>query len=66
MSLFGVSIEHAGQLLVTAGGDPQRLRSESAFAALCAANPIPASSGKTPVHSGDREPSISRVRTRRS
>ncbi|MFI6166458.1 transposase [Nocardia sp. NPDC051052] len=39
MALFGVSTEHAGQL-----------RSESAFAALCAANPIPASSGKTHRH----------------
>lgn len=50
MALFGVSTEHAGQLLVTAGGNPQRLGSESAFAALCAANPIPASSGKTHRH----------------
>jgi transposase len=37
MSLLGVSAEHAGQLLATAGGNPQRLRSEAAFAALCAA-----------------------------
>ncbi|MBB5917264.1 transposase [Nocardia transvalensis] len=50
MALFGVSTDHAGQLLVTAGGNPERLHSESAFAALCAANPIPASSGKTPRH----------------
>jgi hypothetical protein len=45
-------------LLVTAGGNPDRLRSEAAFAALCAANPIPASSGKTTRHrlnpAGDR------------
>jgi len=45
--------------LVTAGGNPHRLRSEAAFAALCAANPIPASSGKTIRHrlnpAGDRD-----------
>jgi transposase len=57
-SLIGISTEHAGQLLVTAGGNPNRLASDSAFAALCAANPIPASSGKTTRHrlnpAGDR------------
>jgi hypothetical protein len=46
MGLLGVSVEHAGQLMVTAGQNPERLRSESAFAALCVASPIPASSGK--------------------
>ena len=50
MALFAVSTQHAAQLLVTAGGNPHRLRSEAAFAALCAANPIPASSGKTTRH----------------
>jgi transposase len=47
MALLGVSTEHAGQLLVTAGQNPTRLHSESSFAALCGASPIPASSGKT-------------------
>jgi transposase len=47
MALLGVSTEHAGQLLVTAGQNPTRLRSEATFAALCGASPIPASSGKT-------------------
>jgi transposase len=47
MTLLGVSTEHAGQLLVTAGQNPTRLRSEATFAALCGASPIPASSGKT-------------------
>ncbi|KZM73426.1 hypothetical protein AWN90_32835 [Nocardia terpenica] len=73
MALFGVSTDRAGQLLVTAGGNPDRLRSESAFAALCAANPIPASSGKTRRHRlnpfGDRDanaalPMIAVVRMR--
>jgi transposase len=34
-------------LLVTAGDNPERLRSEGAFARLCGVAPIPASSGKT-------------------
>jgi transposase len=48
----------AAQLLVTAGGNPERLKSEASFAALCGVNPIPASSGKTDRHrlnrGGDR------------
>jgi transposase len=47
VSLFGVGIETAGQLLVTAGDNPERLRSEAAFAALCGAAPVPACSGRT-------------------
>jgi len=35
---------------VAAGDNPDRLRSEAAFAALCGSNPIPASSGKTNRH----------------
>lgn len=46
-------------LLITAGDNPNRLRSEAAFAALCGAAPIPASSGKTTRHrlnrGGDRQ-----------
>ncbi len=37
----------AALLLVAAGDHPERLRSEAAWAHLCAAAPIPASSGKT-------------------
>jgi len=59
LSLLGVGPDHAAQLLITAGGNPERLRSEAAFAALCAASPIPASSGKTNRHrlnpAGDRD-----------
>ena len=59
LQLPGVGIINAAQLLVTAGGNPDRLRDESSFAALCAACPIPASSGKTSRHrlnpGGDRE-----------
>lgn len=57
-ALLGVKTGHAGQLLVTAGQNVDRLRNEAAFAHLCAADPIPASSGKTKRHrlnpGGDR------------
>jgi transposase len=49
----------AGQLLVTAGQNIDRLRSDGAFAALCGASPILASSGRTNRHrlnyGGDRD-----------
>jgi transposase len=48
--LFGVGPEIAGALLVAAGDNPLRLRSEAAFSMLCGASPIPASSGKTVRH----------------
>ena len=48
----------ATQLLRTAGDNPERLRSEASFAALCGVSPVPASSGKTTGHrlnrGGDR------------
>jgi transposase len=47
---FGVGPEIAGALLVAAGDNPGRLRSEAAFSMLCGASPIPASSGKTVRH----------------
>ena len=58
-ALLGISTGHAGQLLVSAGQNIERLRGESSFAALCGAGPIPASSGKTSRHrlnyGGDRD-----------
>jgi len=58
ISLLGIGTQHAGQLLVTAGQNIDRLRNEAAFAHLCAAAPIPASSGLTRRHrlnrGGDR------------
>lgn len=45
-ALLGVSTGHAGQLLLTAGQNIERLRSEAAFAALCGASPVPVASGK--------------------
>jgi transposase len=46
------SIDHIGsaQLLLTAGDNPERLRSEASFASLCGVSPVPASSGKTVRH----------------
>ena len=59
IGLLGISTGHAGQLLVTAGQNIDRLHGESSFAMLCAASPIPASSGKTTRHrlnyGGDRQ-----------
>ena len=56
--LLAVSTGHAGQLLVTAGQNIERLGSDGSFAALCGASPIPASSGRTSRHrlnyGGDR------------
>jgi transposase len=58
-ALLGISTGHAGQPLVSAGQNIERLRGESSFAALCGASPIPASSGKTSRHrlnyGGDRD-----------
>lgn len=58
MSIRGVGPTTAAQLLVTAGGNPDRLRTEASFAALCGTAPVPASSGKTTRHrlsrGGDR------------
>lgn len=55
---FGVGPDTAAQLLITAGDNPARLRTEASFAALCGAAPVPASSGKTNRHrlsrGGDR------------
>jgi transposase len=47
VALPGVGVDTAGQLLVTAGDNPQRLRGEASFAHLCGVAPIPASSGRT-------------------
>ena len=58
LALNGVGADVAGQLLVTAGENPGRLRSEAAFAMLCGTAPLPASSGRTQRHrlnrGGDR------------
>ena len=59
LQLLAIGNDHAGQLLVTAGQHPERLRGEAAFAHLCGVAPIPASSGKIRRHrlhrGGDRD-----------
>ncbi len=58
LGLHGVGNTTASQLLITLGGNPDRLHSEASFAALCGTAPVPASSGKTTRHrlsrGGDR------------
>ncbi len=59
LARVGVGIEVAGQLLVTAGDNPERMTSEASFAMLCGVAPLPASSGMTTRHrlsrGGDRQ-----------
>jgi transposase len=44
IGVFGLGPDTAAQLLITAGDNPDRLRSEAAFAALTGSCPVPASS----------------------
>ena len=59
LALYGIGPDTAALLLIAAGDHPERLRSEAAWAHLCAVAPIPASSGKRTRHrlnpGGDRE-----------
>ena len=59
LALYGVGADTAAALLIAAGDHPGRLRSEAAWAHLCATAPIPASSGKVTRHrlnpGGDRQ-----------
>nr|WP_027140919.1 IS110 family transposase [Pseudofrankia saprophytica] len=47
LEVQGVGPDTAGQMLVTMGANPDRMRSEAAFAMLCGVAPLPASSGRT-------------------
>jgi len=59
LGIYGVGIDTAATLLVTAGDNPKRLRSEAAWAHLCGVSPLEASSGKVTRHrlnrGGDRQ-----------
>ncbi|HEX5701120.1 MAG TPA: IS110 family transposase [Rubrobacter sp.] len=59
VALPGIGTENAATLLIVAGDNPQRLRSEASFASLCGVAPIEASSGKVVRHrlnrGGNRE-----------
>jgi transposase len=50
LALPAVGTDHAATLLVVAGDNPERLRSEASFASLCGASPVEASSGKVVRH----------------
>ena len=57
--LYGVGVDTAATLLVTAGDNPERVSSEGSWAHLCGTTPLPASSGKVTRHrlnrGGDRQ-----------
>jgi transposase len=59
LGAFGVGADTASALLVAAGDNPERMRSEASFAALCGSSPVEASSGKVTRHwlnlGGNRE-----------
>src|SRR5215470_12104426 len=59
LALYGVGPDTAAILLVAAGDHPERLRSEAAWAHLCATAPLSASSGKVTRYrlnpGGDRQ-----------
>jgi transposase len=47
LEAFGVRLDIAAQMLITAGDNAGRVRNEAAFAKICGVCPIPAGSGKT-------------------
>lgn len=47
---FGIGADTAAEMLIIFGDNPERIRSEAAFAKLCGACPVPASSGMTNRH----------------
>jgi transposase len=54
LAVHGVGVDTAAALLVAAGDNPERLRSEAAWAHLCGVAPLQASSGKVTRHRLDR------------
>jgi transposase len=50
LDLYGVGPDTAAILLVAAGDNAERLKSEAAWANLCGVAPLPASSGRTTRH----------------
>ncbi|MFI1336134.1 transposase [Streptomyces sp. NPDC020845] len=47
---FGIGADTVAEVLVTVGDNPERIRSQAAFAKLAGVCPVPASSGKTNRH----------------
>ena len=54
LALYGVGVEVAAVLLVAAGDNPERIKSEAAFAHMCGVAPLEASSGKVTRHRRNR------------
>jgi len=50
MAARGIATATAAEMLLLVGDNPERIRSEGAFAKLCGACPMPASSGRTNRH----------------
>ncbi|TFD75357.1 transposase [Cryobacterium psychrophilum] len=44
---FGIGADTAAEILIVAGDNPERIKSEAAFAKLAGISPIPTSSGMT-------------------
>jgi transposase len=61
----GIAAGTATEMLLLVSDNPDRIRSEAAFAKLCGACPIPASSGKTTRHrlnrGGNRQANAART-----
>jgi transposase len=60
LEMYGVGVDTAATLLVTAGDNPKRLKSERSWAHLCGVTPLPANSGKVTTkfrlnRGGDRQ-----------
>jgi len=60
LELYGVGVDTAASLLVTAGDNPDRLHAEGSWAHLCGVTPLPANSGKVTTRfrlsrGGDRQ-----------
>jgi transposase len=59
LALHGVGLDSAATLLVCAGDNPDRLKSEGSWAHLCGVAPLPASTGRNARHrlnrGGDRQ-----------
>ena len=47
---YGIGADPAAEILIVFGDNPERIRSEAAFAKLCGTCPIPASSAQTSRH----------------
>lgn len=50
VAAFGIGADVPAEMLIVAGDNPERIKSEPAFARLCGVAPIPASSGMTTRH----------------